>query len=82
LSEAERKVGQLISAGQTNQAAARTLGLSPNTVGTHLRSIFAKLDVRSRVQLANAWNEHTATERLPEHSRRELSGRRDRIVSG
>ncbi|MFJ6893936.1 AAA family ATPase [Streptomyces hokutonensis] len=66
LSEAERKVAQLISAGQTNQAAARTLGLSPNTVGTHLRSIFAKLDVHSRVQLANVWNDRTATERMPE----------------
>jgi DNA-binding CsgD family transcriptional regulator len=65
LSQAERRVAELISAGQTNQAAARTLGLSPNTVSTHLRSVFAKLDVRSRVQLANVWNEQTASQHRP-----------------
>ena len=56
LTAAEFAVAELISAGNTNRLAARALGISPNTVGTHLRSIFAKLDVRSRVQLANAWN--------------------------
>jgi DNA-binding CsgD family transcriptional regulator len=29
------------------------LGVSVNTVGTHLRSVFAKLNIQSRVQLAN-----------------------------
>ncbi|MDX6342323.1 MAG: hypothetical protein QOH87_2461 [Trebonia sp.] len=33
--------------------AAAELGVSPNTVNTHLRSAFAKLGVRSRVQLSN-----------------------------
>lgn len=33
--------------------AARALGISVNTVGTHLRSIYSKLAVQSRVQLAN-----------------------------
>jgi DNA-binding CsgD family transcriptional regulator len=56
LTSAEFAVAELISAGQTNRLAARALGISPNTVSTHLRSIFAKLDVRSRVQLANRWN--------------------------
>jgi DNA-binding CsgD family transcriptional regulator len=56
LTAAELAVAELISAGNTNRLAARALGISPNTVGTHLRAVFAKLDVRSRVQLANAWN--------------------------
>ena len=56
LTAAELAVAELISAGNTNRLAARELGISPNTVGTHLRSVFAKLDVRSRVQLANAWH--------------------------
>jgi DNA-binding CsgD family transcriptional regulator len=56
LTAAELGVAELISAGQTNRLAARALGISPNTVSTHLRSVFAKLDVRSRVQLANRWN--------------------------
>jgi DNA-binding CsgD family transcriptional regulator len=53
LTEAERRVAALISDGYTNKSAASALGVSVNTVGTHLRAIFAKLDVRSRVQLAN-----------------------------
>jgi DNA-binding CsgD family transcriptional regulator len=53
LTPAEMKVSQLVAAGHTNRSAARELGLSPNTVGTHLRSIFTKLDVQSRVQLTN-----------------------------
>jgi DNA-binding CsgD family transcriptional regulator len=53
LTGAERKVAELVSTGYTNRAAASELGLSPNTVGTHVRSIFSKLQVQSRVQLAN-----------------------------
>ena len=53
LTGAERKVAELVSTGYTNRAAANELGLSPNTVGTHVRSIFSKLQVQSRVQLAN-----------------------------
>ncbi|MFD4502987.1 LuxR C-terminal-related transcriptional regulator [Streptomyces sp. NPDC058457] len=34
-------------------AAAAGLGLSPSTIGTHVRSIFARLGIHSRVQLAN-----------------------------
>ncbi|TDW21932.1 helix-turn-helix transcriptional regulator [Kribbella kalugense] len=53
LTEAERRVANLIAAGHTNKSAASTLGISVNTVGTHLRAVFAKLGIRSRVQLAN-----------------------------
>ncbi|MEU4245016.1 helix-turn-helix transcriptional regulator [Actinoplanes sp. NPDC026619] len=53
LTEAERRVADLIGAGNTNKAVASELGVSINTVGTHLRSVFAKLGVQSRVQLAN-----------------------------
>lgn len=56
LTAAELAVAEMISTGHTNRLAARALGISPNTVSTHVRSIFVKLDVRSRVQLANAWN--------------------------
>jgi DNA-binding CsgD family transcriptional regulator len=53
LTEAERRVAYLIAGGHTNKATAKSLGISINTVGTHLRSIYAKLGVQSRVQLAN-----------------------------
>jgi DNA-binding CsgD family transcriptional regulator len=57
LTEAERRVAYLIANGHTNKATAKSLGISINTVGTHLRSIYAKLGVQSRVQLANALRE-------------------------
>jgi DNA-binding CsgD family transcriptional regulator len=53
LTEAERRVAVLIADGRTNRSAAAELGLSVNTIGTHLRLVFTKLGVRSRVQLAN-----------------------------
>ena len=57
LTEAERRVAYLVADGRTDKAAARALGISVNTVGTHLRSIYSKLAVQSRVQLANALRE-------------------------
>ena len=56
LTETETRVARLISEGHTNKSAAAQLNVSVNTVGTHLRSVFAKLDVRSRVQLTNVVN--------------------------
>jgi DNA-binding CsgD family transcriptional regulator/tetratricopeptide (TPR) repeat protein len=53
LTETERRVAELISAGHSSRSAAAELVVSPNTINTHLRSAFTKLDVRSRVQLAN-----------------------------
>ena len=53
LTPAERRVALLIGAGHTNKSASTKLGVSVNTVGTHLRSVFAKLNIQSRVQLAN-----------------------------
>ncbi len=57
LTEAERRVAYLIANGHTNKSTAKSLGISINTVGTHLRSIYAKLGVQSRVQLANMLRE-------------------------
>jgi DNA-binding CsgD family transcriptional regulator len=53
LTEAERRVVYLIADGHTDKSAARALGISVNTVGTHIRSAYTKLGVQSRVQLAN-----------------------------
>jgi DNA-binding CsgD family transcriptional regulator len=57
LTEAERRVVYLIAEGRTDKSAAKTLGISVNTIGTHLRSAYAKLGVQSRVQLTNALRE-------------------------
>jgi DNA-binding CsgD family transcriptional regulator len=50
-------VAYLIADGHTDKSAAKALGISVNTVGTHLRSAYSKLGVQSRVQLTNALRE-------------------------
>ncbi|GAA3042732.1 LuxR family transcriptional regulator [Pseudonocardia yunnanensis] len=52
LTEMERRVAVLISDGHTNRSAAAELFVSPSTINTHLRAVFSKLGVHSRVQLA------------------------------
>jgi DNA-binding CsgD family transcriptional regulator len=52
LTEAERRVAQDAATGHTNAEIARRLHLSENTVETHLKRVFAKLEIRSRRQLA------------------------------
>jgi DNA-binding CsgD family transcriptional regulator len=52
LSRAERAVALLVGQGLTNIVVGRQLHLSPHTVDSHLRKIFMKLDLHSRVELA------------------------------
>jgi DNA-binding CsgD family transcriptional regulator len=54
LTRTEQRVARLIAEGHTNRAAAAILALSPNTIATHLRVIFGKLGVNSRVQLTRS----------------------------
>jgi DNA-binding NarL/FixJ family response regulator len=50
LSEREHEVLRLVVEGRDNAAIAAELFISPNTVKSHVASIFAKLDVESRLQ--------------------------------
>lgn len=52
ISEREIEVLQLLADGQSNKEIARTLGVSPNTVKTHIARLFEKLDVQRRTQAA------------------------------
>jgi DNA-binding CsgD family transcriptional regulator len=52
LTRAELAVVDLVARGLTNREAAAELFLSPETINTHLRHAFAKLGIRSRVELA------------------------------
>jgi DNA-binding CsgD family transcriptional regulator/tetratricopeptide (TPR) repeat protein len=52
LTATERSVSLLVAEGLTNGAVARRLYISPHTVNTHLRYVFAKLGVPNRVALA------------------------------
>jgi len=50
LTPRECQVLDLLASGRTNDELAKTLGVSPNTVKTHLASLFAKLAVDRRVK--------------------------------
>lgn len=54
LTPAEQRVARLVAQGHTNRSAAAELVVSDSTIATHIRSIFRKLGVRSRVQLTIA----------------------------
>jgi DNA-binding CsgD family transcriptional regulator len=51
LTETEQTVARLVAQGLTNRKVAGQMFVSPHTVGFHLRQIFRKLGVRSRVDL-------------------------------
>ena len=53
LTASEKKVARLIAEGRTNRSVADLLTVSPHTVNTHVTSVFRKLSINSRVQLAN-----------------------------
>jgi len=52
LTPREREVLVLLVEGASGQMIARRLGISPNTVRTHVQSILMKLQVHSRLQAA------------------------------
>jgi transcriptional regulator of acetoin/glycerol metabolism/DNA-binding CsgD family transcriptional regulator len=52
LTDSERSVAEYVAAGLTNRETAAQLFISPHTVDYHLRQIFRKLDLDSRVELA------------------------------
>ncbi len=54
LTPAETAVAELVAEGCTNREIAEQLFVSPHTVSTHLRHVFEKIGVRSRVELTRA----------------------------
>lgn len=50
LTARECEILALLASGQSNKELARTLGISPNTVKTHLARLYEKLEVDRRVQ--------------------------------
>ena len=63
MTKSELAVAELVADGLTNREIADRLFVSPHTVNTHLRHVFAKLRVNSRVDLTRL-----ATERDSEHA--------------
>ncbi len=58
LTDTERAVAELVARGMANKQAGRVMFLSRHTVDYHLRRVFRKLGVNSRVELARALGEH------------------------
>ena len=71
MTKSELAVAQLVADGLTNREIAERLFVSPHTVNTHLRQVFAKLEVNSRVDLTRL-----ATERGGEHASEIANGSR------
>jgi LuxR family maltose regulon positive regulatory protein len=56
LSARERTIVVLMSHGHTNKSIARALSIAPETVKSHAKRIFQKLEVQTRAQAVyRAW---------------------------
>jgi len=53
LSARETDVARLFGDGRTYKEIAQVLGMSPNTVRHHIRSIYTKLGVNSKAEIAH-----------------------------
>jgi DNA-binding CsgD family transcriptional regulator len=58
LTDAERSISELVSQGLSNQQVADRKYVSVHTVAFHLRQVFRKLGISSRVELARIAVEH------------------------
>jgi DNA-binding CsgD family transcriptional regulator len=65
LTSSERSVAAIIAEGATNREAAARLFLSRHTIDFHLRQIFRKLGISSRVALARLVVQHSAVGSSP-----------------
>ena len=53
LSPRELEILERVAAGGSNKEIARDLGVSPNTVKTHVSKVYQKLEVRRRTEAAD-----------------------------
>jgi DNA-binding CsgD family transcriptional regulator len=58
LTDSERTVAELVGQGLSNRQTGRRLFMSPHTVDYHLRRVYRKLGIHSRVELARLLGEH------------------------
>jgi DNA-binding CsgD family transcriptional regulator len=60
MTKSELGVAELVANGLTNREIAERLFVSPHTVNTHLRHVFLKLQVNSRVDLTRLATERNS----------------------
>jgi DNA-binding CsgD family transcriptional regulator len=61
LTNTEAAVAELVSQGFTNSQVGERLFISGHTVAFHLKKIFRKMNVTSRVELTRAWSQFSST---------------------
>lgn len=66
LTQKQTQVMQLLVNGLSNKEIARQLDLSPETVKTHLREIFTRMNVRNRTQAVSLFKKAPSLSRLNE----------------
>ena len=66
LTPREKEVAQAYADGLSYKEIARDLGLSPTTVRSHLRSVYSKLGVTSKIELARALTSPTPPPQIAE----------------
>ena len=65
MNQQELEIVRRVAAGESNQAIASALHISTWTVSTHLRRIFAKLGVTSRVAMVAEMARRATVHRSP-----------------
>ncbi|MDM7323418.1 MAG: helix-turn-helix transcriptional regulator [Thermus sp.] len=70
LTQREWQILALVAEGSDNKKIAATLGISPNTVKNHMKSILAKTQSRSRTELVRRYFQALADQPLPGASTR------------
>lgn len=66
ISERESEVASAYASGQSYKEIARALNLSPATVRTHLRAVYRKLNVTSKIELTQVLQSKEARSARPE----------------
>jgi DNA-binding NarL/FixJ family response regulator len=56
LTAREQEVAKLLIVGDTYKQIAHSLFISPDTVRQHIKNIYRKLQINSRIQLVNEFN--------------------------
>jgi DNA-binding CsgD family transcriptional regulator len=67
MTASELTVALLVADGLTNREVAERLFVSPHTVNSHLRHVFAKLGINSRVELARLASANENAQPTPSH---------------
>lgn len=75
LTPRERDVFYLLALGRSNKQVERALVLSPDTVKTHVRHVYGKLDIHSREELVELVEEKAGLDRAGGAGRAGDSGR-------